>query len=1000
MSAGSSRPSSHDPQRPRRRVRGFQDLMSRRVQDILLVSSLYESFILAEDGQLSELIVSEFLDLNLRHTPNLTRLSTGAKAIELASSDPRYNLIITTINAADMQAHDLARQVREAGLDVPVVLLAFDNRELRDYLSRHDTADLDRIFLWQGDARILLAIVKDVEDRWNAEIDCDLFGVQVILVVEDNIRYYSSFLPMIYTEVVAHSQRLISEGINVSHKILRMRARPKILLATTFEEAWATFERHAENVLGVISDIEFPRDGEPCPTAGVELARRVLSRWPDVPILLQSSRPENAAVAASAGARFLLKGSPTLLHDLRAFMVEHFAFGDFVFRMPDGREVGSAHDLRSLEEMLAKVPAESIAYHGERNHFSNWLKARTEFELADRLRPRRVDDFQTLEDLRRDLIAAIAAYRRERHRGIVADFDSSHFDAEDSFSRIGGGSLGGKARGLAFVRRMLDHYWHRSGTSDIKVFVPTAVVLGTDVFDEFLDANDLREFALGTRDDQLIRERFARAEFPTAAAEGLRAFLDAIREPLAVRSSSLLEDSQYQPFTGVYETHMLANVEQDIEQRLARLLAAVKRVYASTFSSHAKAYVQVTPYRLEEEKMAVIVQRLVGARHGNYFYPHFAGVARSYNFYPSEPARPEDGIAAVALGLGRTVVDGGRCVRFCPRYPHHFMPVSSAEEVLDTSQRTFWALALDDRTGARETQLDVAEAEAHGTLDLVASTFCAENNALYDGTSRSGVRVITFAPVLKHGVFPLADVTRRLLEIGERGMASPVEIEFAVNLDVPPGQPPEFAFLQMRPMVLANEGVDAEIEIDDHAEILCRSGQVLGSGRVGDIHDIVFVDEQGFDRARTRDAAAEIARLNARLVAEHRRYLLIGVGRWGSADPWLGIPVTWDEIAGAATIVEAGFQDIEVTPSQGTHFFQNLASFQIGYFTVRQRSPEDFVDWEWLRTRVPVERGRYARLLRFEEPVTVLMSGSRKFGVILKPGASNAGTGNEQRNQS
>ena len=988
MPAASPRPAPSDPSRPRRRVRGFHDLMSRRVQDILLVSSLYESFILAEDGQLNELIVSEFLDLNLRHTPNLTRLSTGAKALELAQADSRYNLIITTINAADMQAHELARRARDAGLQVPVVLLAFDNRELRDYLARNDVSGIDRIFLWQGDARILLAIVKDVEDRWNAELDCDLFGVQVILVVEDNIRYYSAFLPMIYTEVVAHSQRLISEGINISHKILRMRARPKILLATSWEQAWEFFTRHAENVLGVISDIEFPRGGEPCPTAGLELARRVRGQWPDIPVLLQSSRPENADVARQVGAEFLLKGSPTLLHDLRRFMVEHFAFGDFVFRMPDGTEVGRAHDLKSLEELLARVPAASIAYHGERNHFSNWLKARTEFELAERLRPRRVDDFRTLEDLRQDLIAAIAEYRRERHRGIVADFDPALFDPEDSFARIGGGSLGGKARGLAFVRRLLAHYWRGAEAADVRVFVPPAVVLGTDVFDEFLALNDLQAFALHATDDEAIRERFRTARFPEDARRDLRAFLEVMREPLAVRSSSLLEDSQYQPFTGVYQTFMLANAGDELDARLERLLEAVKMVYASTFSSHARTYMRMTPYRLEEEKMAVIVQRLVGARHGDFFYPHFAGVARSYNFYPTGPARPEDGIAAVALGLGRTVVEGGRCVRFSPRYPRHVMPVSSAEEVLDGSQRTFWALRLDEGTSISEQELDIAEAEKHGTLQPVASTFCPENNALYDGTSRSGVRVVTFAPVLKHGIFPLAEVTRRLLEIGERGVASPVEIEFAVNLEAPPGQPPEFAFLQMRPLVLANEGVDTEVEVEDPAAIVCRSGQVLGSGRIEGLHDIVFVDEQTFDRAKTRETAAEIARLNARLLSEGRRYVLIGVGRWGSADPWLGIPVTWDEIAGAAAIVEAGFRDIDVTPSQGSHFFQNIASFQIGYFTVRARGDQDFVDWEWLRRQQPLVAGEHAFLLRFDEPLTVLMSGSKKLGVILKPGAA------------
>lgn len=978
-----------DPSRPQpvpvRRMRGFQDLMGRRVQDIILVSSLYESFILAEDGQLSELILSEFLDLNLHHTPGLTRLSTGARALELAKSDRRYNLIITTINVGDMNALDLARRVREAGLDVPVVLLAFDNRELSDFLARNDVSDLERIFLWQGDVRILLAIVKYVEDRWNVDFDADIGGVQVILVVEDNIRFYSSFLPMIYTEVVAHSQRLISEGINLSHKIMRMRARPKILLCTTFEEAWSYFKRHASNVLGVISDIEFPREGEMCRTAGVDLARMVRAEMPDIPVLLQSSRPENERVALEVGAHFLVKGSPTLLADLQRFMTENFAFGDFVFRTPDDGEVGRAHDLKTLEEMLRTVPIESILFHGERNHFSNWLKARTEFDLAHRLRPRQVSDFSNNEDLRHDLITAIAEYRRDRHRGTVADFDPSTFDAESSFSRIGGGSLGGKARGLAFVRRMLDVYWQRDPIPGVRVDVPPAVVLGTDVFDEFLDDNDLKDFALSSDDAEEIAHRFMEGRFPEDAARDLRAFLELVRFPLAVRSSSLLEDSQYQPFTGVYETYMLGNDEPSVDERLEILLRAVKRVYASTFSVHAKGYLRMTPYRLEEEKMAVIVQKIVGARHGDFYYPHFAGVARSHNFYPTPPMKSEDGIVAVALGLGKWVVEGGSCVRFCPKYPRHLMPFSSLDDAIDGSQRSFSALPIDGKHGMREVELPLEAADAHGTLARVASTFCPDNDALYDGTSRPGVRVVTFAPLLKHGIFPLAETTERLMSIGERGMGTPVEIEFAVNLDVPRGTPAEFGFLQMRPLVLSRETDELDLGVEDESRVLCRSSHVLGSGSLDDVHDLVVIDSHRFDRARSRDAAAEVARFNGLLIAEKRPFLLIGVGRWGSTDPWLGIPVQWDEISGARTIVEAGFRDFAVTPSQGTHFFQNLASFQIGYFTVGADRKHGFVDWEWLAEQPAHDAGSFARWLRFDRPLTIKMNGKTREGVILKP---------------
>jgi CheY-like chemotaxis protein len=731
--------------------------MAHRVQDILLVSSPYESFILSEDGQLNELILSQFLELNLHHSPGITHISTGSGALELARNEPRYNLIITTIHVGDMHALELARQVKESGLKTPVVLLAFDNREMKDFLARHeDVSDLDRIFLWQGDVRILLAIVKYVEDRWNASFDCDYGGVQVVLVVEDSIRYYSSFLPLIYTEVVAHSQRLVTEGVNLSHKILRLRARPKILLCSSFEEAWRDFSRYAPNVLGIVSDVEFPRNGSVDPAAGFELVDKVKEDWPDVPILLQSSREANAEKAHAVGAQFLVKGSDTLLTDLRRFMINYFAFGDFIFRTPNGREVGRANDLRSLEEMLRSVPTASVAYHGERNHFSNWLKARTEFDLADRLRPRKVSDFPTVEGLRKNLIAAISEYRRDRQRRTVADFDAATFDLDSSFCRIGGGSLGGKARGLAYVRHMLDQYWDADRFPNVRVRVPPAVVLGTDVFDSFLDENELRDFAMNCEDDGVLERRFQTAPFPDGPKEDLRAFLDLVRFPLAVRSSSLLEDSEYQPFTGVYDTYMLANSFDNVDRRLSMLLQAIRRVYASAFSSHAKAYMKATPYRLEEEKMAVIIQKMVGSRRGEHYYPSFAGVARSHNFYPTEPAMAEDGIVAVALGLGKMVVEGGNCIRFCPKFPGHPMPYSSLNDLLDNSQRHFWALPARGGPDMREVDLELRVAERDGTLAPVASTFVADNEALYDGTSRSGIRVVTFAPILKHGLFPLA----------------------------------------------------------------------------------------------------------------------------------------------------------------------------------------------------------------------------------------------------
>jgi len=971
------------------RSQRFHDLMRFRVHDILLVSSLYDSFILSEDGQLSELLLGEFLDLNLHHTPDLTRVSTGEEALERLEAGHSFNLIVTSLHPGEMDAGTLALKVREAGHDIPVVLLAYDNRELRNFLRRSDTTCIDRTFLWQGDARILLAMVKYVEDRRNVAHDTEVIGVQSIILIEDNIRFYSSFLPVIYTALVKQSQSVLSEGMNLSQKLLRMRARPKILLCDHFEEAWEYFTRYQDHVLGIISDIQFPYHDVMAPQAGVEFAQKVRMLRPDVPIMLQSSLPRNKILARSVGADFLLKGSPTLLNDLLRFMTKNFAFGDFTFLMPGGKEVGRAHDLRSLERMIGEVPAESLAYHGERNDFSNWLKARTEFALAGLLRSRKVSEFDSLEEMRLDLTRAIREYRRERDRGVVADFDRNEFDGSSDLYRIGGGSLGGKARGLAFANFLLSQTAIRERFPDVHVGVPPAVVLGTDVFDRFLDENGLRDFVMAVHDDAAVRRKFRKAGFPADILEDLRVYLDLIRYPLAVRSSSLLEDSPDQPFAGIYETYMIPNRGEDPEVRLQHLVAAVKRVYASAFSEKAKTYLKTTSYRLEEEKMGVIIQKIVGAIHEDRIYPDFSGVARSHNFYPTGPMELNDGIVAVALGLGKTVVEGGTCLRFCPRYPEHLVQFSSVNDMVRNSQRSFYALQLADVEGdspemaVRSFGLETAEKD--GSLVAVGSTYSHENQAVYDGLSRPGTRLVSFAPILKHGVFPLAKLLDYLIKLGSWGTSSDVEIEFAVNMSTPPGEPMELGFLQLRPQSMAEGGEAPDLGEVSPSRILCRSRSVLGNGRVQDIHDLVVVDYEGFDRSRSREAAAEVNQLNAMLVKEGRPYLLIGVGRWGSNDPFLGIPVTWDQISGARVIVESGFRDIQVTPSQGTHFFQNLASLKIGYFTVNPEAGDGRLDWEWLTRQPAVKKGTFFRHLRFKHPVEVLMNGRRQEGVIVKP---------------
>jgi len=975
------------------RFERFENLMPFKVHNILLVSSLYDSFILREDGRLNELLIDESLELNLRRVPGITHVSSCAEALDLARSQ-QYNLIVTNLTVGDTNAAQLASEVKRAGLDVPVVVLGYDYREIKNFVARNPATEIERVFLWQGNARILITIVKYIEDKRNVLHDTRAIGVPVLLVVEDNIRYYSAFLPVIYTELIKQSRRVIQEGINVAHKLVRLQARPKILLSSNFEDAARLVQEYRNYLFGLVSDVEFPWEGKLSAEAGFELAHMVKSLVPDVPVVLQTSRTEFRPRAHAAGYSFLRKRSPTLLKDLRRILTEQFGFGDFVFRLPDGNEVGRARDMNELEEQLQTVPAESIVFHSQSNHFSHWLMARTEFALAAKLRPRKVSDFPSPEHLRRDLIESINDYRREQSEVLIGDFKADTFKpSESSFLRIGSGSLGGKARGLAFVRHLLRKSRMTRRFPGVRISVPPAVVLATDVFDQFVTENNLLDFALRCEDDAEIQRKFLAAPLSTSLSEDLKSFLAEVSHPLAVRSSSLLEDSQYQPFTGVYETFMLGNQQAnspDPDARLAALSEAIRRVYASTFSRHAKAYVRATPYRLEEEKMAVILQQVVGTRHGERFYPDFSGVVRSRNFYPVPPVTFEDGIAAVALGLGRAVVDGGKCLTFCPRYPRNLVQFSSVEDILANSQSEFWALELDGAAEGRpghwhERRFGLDAAESDGTLRALASTYSKDNHAVYDGVSRPGSRIITFAPMLKHGTFPLAEILDDLVRAGEDALGNAVEIEFAVRLPQQAGQAAEFGFLQIRPLTLARDTEDLALDDVRPGQLICQSSKVLGNGRIDKLHDIVVVDSQRFERSRSQEVATAVARFNRLLNEENRPYLLIGVGRWGSTEPWLGIPVEWDEISGARVIVEAGFRDFRVTPSQGSHFFQNLTAFQIGYFTVNPDAGEGSVDWQWLTEQPAVEEEGCVRHLRFAEAIRVLMNSRTSQGVIFKP---------------
>ncbi len=979
------------------RMQSFQNLMRHRISDVLLVSSLYDLYLIEEDGRLYELIRKEYQGLRLSHSPEITRVSKANGAIELLQSEKRFDLVIITLHTEDMHPVKFAKKIKELNIEAPVILLAFDNVELHDLILKYDIKVFDKVFLWQGDYRLLIGMIKFLEDKMNVQHDTESIGVQSIIVIEDDIRNYSSFLPIIYTEVIKQSNRLTSEGINLSHKYLRMRARPKILLCSTFEEAWEYFEKYDDCILGVISDIDFSHKGKSDPHAGIEFAVEVRKRYTDIPILLQSSEPDNEKEAKKIGVSFLLKQSPTMLNDLREFITNNFSFGDFVFRKPNGEEITRANDLTSLEKILKTLPPESLKYHSERNHFSNWLKARTEFWLAEKLRPQKVNDFESIEELRNYLITSLRDYRKLRQRGIITDFNKDTFDTKYGFSRIGGGSLGGKARGLSFLNKLIYNYEINDKFDGIYIGVPPGVVIGTEVFDQFLEENNLKNFALNCTDDEEIKTRFLEAKkFPEDTLNQLRDFLDLVKEPLSVRSSSLLEDSQYHPFAGVYETYMIPNNNENPTIRLGDLINAIILVYASTFYNNSKDYIKITNYRLEEEKMAVIIQKTVGSVHNNRFYPDFAGVAKTHNFYPIAPMKSNDGIVSVALGLGKTIVEGGKSIRFCPKYPKHLIQFHSTKEALQNNQQEFFALDLNTVSDLENTNViiqeeyikkyDISFAEEDGTLNYVGSTYSVENDTIYDGISRKGVRMVTFSPILKNNIFPLPKILEILLDLGSWGMGTAIEIEFAVNLSVPPDEKKYFGVLQMRPLVINRDLEELHFDdVNNNGKILCKSNEVLGNGVIKNIKDIIYVDYHKFNRSQSHEVALEVNQFNSKMLSENKPYLLIGVGRWGTLDPWLGIPVNWSQICGAKVIIEAGMKDMVIEPSQGSHFFQNLTSFSIGYFTVNTINKNSFLDWDWLLNNKAIEEKSFVKHIALPKPLLIKMNAHENIGVILKP---------------
>jgi hypothetical protein len=969
----------------------YDRLMPRRIRTVLLVSSRYDSFTFEEDGKLSETLFSDYLELNLRYAPRIDKVPTAHKALERLRSE-NYDLVISMLRVGDINLQDFGRAVRKLHPSLPVVLLTFSSRELAMLESAGELLGIERVFMWSGDVRLFLAIIKYVEDRLNAWHDARSAGIQCMILVEDSVQFYSSYLPMLYTEIMEQTRSLLGDSLNRMQRLLRMHARPKVLLATTYDEAIALYNQYQDHLLGTIVDAAFPRAGKIEPHAGHDFARMVKRERPDCAVLLQSSDSANEEFALGIGAAFINKRSPRLLHELRDFMKAELGFGDFVFRRPDGSVVTTANDLRSLAEAIGIIPEESLLHHGRRKDFSSWLMARTEFALAKTIRSHRLAAFPSPADFRQHLIDALKQHRSRSREGIVADFSSETFEAGTGFVRIGEGSLGGKGRGLAFFNSLLRNYDVEDHFEGIQVSLPPTAVLATGLFVQFLETANLTSLALGDSTDEEIDEAFLSARLPDQVRETLRVFLSRVHYPLAVRSSSLLEDASYQPFAGIYNTYMLPNNQENLEDRLNSLTAAIKLVYASTFYAEARSYLESTPNRLEEEKMAVVIQEVVGRRHGNYLYPDMAGVARSHNFYPIGTMRPHEGVASAVLGLGRPVVEGGRCMRFSPAHPAAIFDIMTPRDIMSTAQREFVALDLgrsSDDALLRDpavalVTLELEEAAAHGTLEPVCSVYSPSDGRIRDGCDRPGVKLGTLAGLLKGGQVRLGEALDFLLKVGQASFSWPVEIEFALNLSDDRSQPHELSFLQIRPMVAA-----AAIEEVGHVapeDAVCISKQALGHGQIESVRDIVYVRDEAFKRVLSQDIADEVGVFNTKLRARDRRYVLIGPGRWGSTDPRLGVPVTWGQINAACCIVETDLEELKVSPSQGSHFFHNITSFGVTCLTVNFEDGGGMVDSEWLDAQPAAGETDHVRHIRFDKPIEVVVDGHTGRGAVLKPG--------------
>ena len=968
----------------------FANLMNKRIYNVLLIATKYDAFMLEDDGRVDEQIFNEYTSLSLRYPPRFTQVTTEEEALaEL--KDRNFELIICMPNMDNREIFAAATEIKIHYPNIPIVVLTPFSKEVSKRIANEDLSAIDYVFSWLGNAELLLAIIKLIEDKMNAPDDTASVGVQIILLVEDSVRFYSSALPHLYKFVLEQSQMFAKEALNDHQRTLRMRGRPKIKLARTYEEAVRIFNQYRDNMLGIISDMSFMHDGVKDPYAGYKFGQYVRKTGLIIPFVLESSEASNKVYAKELGASFIDKNSKSYPQDLRKKIMQRFGFGDFVILNPQTKEeIMRIKDLKDLQKKVFQIPDDSLVYHLSRNHFSRFFYSRAMFPPAEVLKRVDVSDYKDMDEARKLIFDLIVQYRRMKNSGVVAVYQKERFDEYSNFARIGDGSLGGKGRGLAFIGAMVKRY-PKLEHDHFAVTIPKTVVICTDIFDEFMETNELYPVALSDVDDETILKYFLRASLPARLIEDLMAFFDVVKSPIAVRSSSLLEDSHYQPFAGIYSTYMVPKLEDKYDM-LRTLSDAIKAVYASVFYRDSKAYMTATSNLIDQEKMAIVLQEVVGNRYNDRFYPTISGVARSLNFYPIGNEKAEDGIANIALGLGKYIVDGGQTLRFSPRHPHNILQMSTMDFALRETQTRFYALDLKnlaDQFSVDDSfnllRLNLKDADADGSLKFIVSTYDPYDQVIRDGYYPGGRKILSFVNVLQHEVFPLADTLDQILHVGQDEMGRPIEIEFAVNIDPQNLGFATFYLLQVRPIVDNKEVMEEDLTLVEQEDTILTSTSVLGHGIVTDVQDIIYVKTGAFCSSNNQSIAYDIEKMNRQFTGEEKNYVLVGPGRWGSSDSWLGIPVKWPHISNARVIVECGLENYRVDPSQGTHFFQNLTSFGVGYFTINPFKGDGWFDEGYLNSLPAVEETEYLRHVRFDKPVVIKMDGKKSLGVVLKP---------------